>query len=202
MTKPFWAGIAVRMYLTDFCQVVRCLEMTGINPPAKVLELGCGGGWTTEFLATIGYDVCGTTISDDDVHDARHRIKSLEARGLATSLSFVSSPMESVHEAVPAGTFDAVIVYEALHHAFDWRAALRASHACLKPGGWLLICKEPNLLHTFISYRVAKLTNTHEIGFSKNELIAELRQAGFRNIKSKGKKLHWWFSPHWLLAQK
>jgi 2-polyprenyl-3-methyl-5-hydroxy-6-metoxy-1,4-benzoquinol methylase len=202
MTKPFWAGNGVQMYLRDFCQLVRCLEMSGTKPPAKVLELGCGGGWATEFLATMGYDACGTTISEEDIQDANRRIKSLEAKGLACSLRFVASPMESVHEAVPAGTFDAVIVYEALHHAFDWRATLRSSYACLKPGGWLLVCKEPNLLHTCIAYRVAKLTNTHEIGFSKRELIAELRQTGFHTIKSTGQKLHCWIGSHWLSAQK
>ena len=202
MTKPFWPGIALQMYLKDFSQVVRCLEMTGTNPPAKVLELGCGGGWMAEFLATLGYDVCGTTIAEDDIQDANRRIQSLAAKGLAPTLKFVSSPMESVHEAVTPGTFDAVMVYEALHHAFDWRAALRSSHACLKPGGWLLVCKEPNLLHTCISYRVARLTNTHEIGFSKSELIAELLRAGFRTVKSTGPKLHCWVGSHWLLAQK
>jgi len=202
MTKPFWAGSLMQAYLEHFCRLVRCLELAGVKPPAKVLEIGCGGGWATEFLAIIGYDVCGTTISDDDITDANRRIKSLEARGLSPALKFVAAPMESVHTVVPAGTFDAVFVYEALHHAFDWRATLRSSHACLKPGGWLLIANEPNLLHTCISYRVAKLSNTHEIGFSKCELITELQQAGFRNIKSTGATLHWWVRPHWLMAQK
>jgi cyclopropane fatty-acyl-phospholipid synthase-like methyltransferase len=202
MTKPFWGGNAIQMYLAHFCRIVRCLEGAGVHAPAKVLELGCGGGWASEFLATTGYDVCGTTISEDDVTDAHRRVKSLEARGLSSALKFVASPMESAHTVVSPGTFDAVFIYEALHHAFDWRASLHSSHACLKPGGWMLVCNEPNVLHTYISYRVARLTNTHEIGFSKKELIAELQKTGFRNISSTGPKLHWWFSPHWLVAQK
>jgi SAM-dependent methyltransferase len=52
-------------------------------------------------------------------------------------------------------SFDGVFVFEALHHAFDWRQAIQASFHCLKEGGWLVLANEPNLLHTYISYRVA-----------------------------------------------
>ena len=201
MTKPFWFGKSGRLYLAQFTKITAALEHVGVKPAARILELGCGGGWAAEFLATMGYDVCGTTISDDDIADANRRIRSLEAKGISPALQFVAAPMESVHTAVPPRAFDAVFVYEALHHAFDWRAAIHSSHACLKSGGWLLICNEPNVLHTCISYRVAKLSNTHEIGFRKGELVAELRQAGFRKIISTGAKLHCWFHPHWLLAQ-
>jgi 2-polyprenyl-3-methyl-5-hydroxy-6-metoxy-1,4-benzoquinol methylase len=201
MTKPFWLGPSMRKYIAHFSRLTSGLESVGIRPPARILELGCGGGWMAEFLAAMGYDVCGTTISTDDVEDATRRIKSLEAKNLSPALRFVAAPMESVHTAA-AGSFDAVFVYEALHHAFEWREAVRAACACLKPGGWLFLCNEPNLLHTFVSYRVAKLSNTHEIGFSKRELIAELRKAGFQRIISKGPKFHCWFRAHWLLAQK
>jgi ubiquinone/menaquinone biosynthesis C-methylase UbiE len=44
------------------------------------------------------------------------------------------------------GPFDAVFVYEALHHAYDWRKACAEAYRCLKPGGWFLLCNEPNLL--------------------------------------------------------
>lgn len=202
VTKPFWPGQNGRAFLAQFAKLTGMLESVGVNPPAKLLELGCGSGWMTEFLATMGYDVCGTTISDIDVADANLRIKSLEAKGLSPALRFVATPMESVHQAVAPGSFDAVFVHEALHHAFDWRETVRAGYACLKPGGWLLIGNEPNVLHTCIAYRVAKLSNTHEIGFRKGELLAELRKTGFSKTISAGAKLHLWFRPHWLLAQK
>ncbi len=202
MAKPFWLGRHGRNYLAHFNQLTACLEQTGVRPPAKLLELGCGSGWMSEFLATMGYDVCGTSISEDDIADAKRRIKSMEAKGLSAGLSFFAAPMESVHLKVPVASFDAAFVYEALHHAFDWREAIRSAHACLREGGWLLICNEPNVLHTCVSYRVARLSNTHEIGFSKGDLVAELRRTGFRTILSGGPMLHCWFRPHWLLAQK
>jgi 2-polyprenyl-3-methyl-5-hydroxy-6-metoxy-1,4-benzoquinol methylase len=202
MTKPFSPGRGCHHSLKDFMQLAACLEDVGLRPPAKLLELGCGGGWTAEFLAMTGFNVVATTISEDDVVDASRRIRSIEAKGLVPSLKFLASPMESVHKTVEPGSFDGVIVYEALHHAFDWQQALASASACVRDGGWFLICGEPNVLHTFISYRVAKLSNTHEIGFSRRELMTELRNAGFRKMISAGPKCHCWFRPHWLLAQK
>lgn len=202
MTKPFWSGKGGRAFLNHFCHLHECLETLGIKPPAKILELGCGGGWMSEFLATMGYDVCGTTIAEVDIADASRRIKSLEAKELAPKLRFVAAPMESVHTTLANEVFDGVFVHEALHHAFDWREAIHSAHACLRAGGWLLICGEPNVLHTCVSYRVAKLSNTHEIGFSKRQLLAELRKTGFCKVISDGATLHCWFRPHWLLTQK
>jgi 2-polyprenyl-3-methyl-5-hydroxy-6-metoxy-1,4-benzoquinol methylase len=176
--------------------------MVKVSPSAKILELGCGSGWMAEFLAVMGYDMTGTEIAEEEITDANRRIRSLEVKGFSPALKFVATPMESVHTVVAADSFDAVFVFAALHHAFEWREAIRSSFACLKPGGWFVICDEPNVLHIFISYRVAKLSKTHEIGFSKSELVTELRKTGFRKIISTGAKLHWWFRPHWLLAQK
>lgn len=202
MTKPFWFGKGGRGYLNQFNHLTLRLEQIGITPPANILELGCGSGWTAEFLATMGYAVCGTTISEDDIVDANRRTRSLEIKGLTPKLKFVAAPMESVQSTVAGEAFDAAFVYEALHHAFDWRKSVRSVYDCLRSGGWFLICNEPNILHTCVSYRVAKLSNTHEIGFSKGELIAELRKTGFRKVISVGPSMHCWFRPHWLLAQK
>ena len=202
MTKPFLYGKAGRGYLQDFNKITECIQRAGLRPSAKLLELGCGSGWTAEFLAAMGFDVTGTTLAEEDIQDANRRIESLVVKGLKPTLKFTASPMESVHTVVGRNNFDAVFVYEALHHAFDWRQTLASAHACLREDGWLIICKEPNVLHTCVSYRVAKLSNTHEIGFGRRDLLAGLRTSGFRNIVSMGAKLHCWFRPHWILAQK
>jgi SAM-dependent methyltransferase len=144
-----------------------------------------------------------TTISPRAVEVAQKRIEALRVKGLLAELQFIACPMESVAGSVKEHCpFDAVFVFEALHHAFDWRAAITSSFACLRPGGWLMICDEPNVLHTAISYRVARLSNTHEIGFSKSELVRHLKNTGFGNIVSLGKRPHLFFQAHWLAAQK
>ena len=203
LTKPFWFGQSLERYFQGFLQITRAFQTAGITPPARLLEIGGGSGWAAEFLTRLGFKVVCTTISPHDVETGQSRRKGLEAAGVSSDIQFLAAPMESVADHVKdLCPFDAVYVFEALHHAFDWRATVGSSFKCLRPGGWLLIANEPNVLHTAVSYRVAKLSNTHEIGFSKKQLVNHLRKVGFRRVLSLGRKPHLLFRPHWLLAQK
>jgi len=203
LTKPFWSGDSLPLYLKSFLKLAATLEQEHLAPPAKLLELGGGTGWMAEFLAQLGFKVVSTTIAPQEVETARKRAEALRVKGVPHELHFLVAPMESVAREVQEHCpFDAVFVFEALHHAFDWKAALRSAYACLRPGGRLLICNEPNVLHTAVSYRVAKLSHTHEIGFSKKELTAQLKAAGFRRVTSVEKKPHFFFRAHWLVAEK
>lgn len=50
-------------------------------PPARVLDLGVGSGWTSEMLARCGYRVVGLDIAPDMIAIARRRITgSLDLR--------------------------------------------------------------------------------------------------------------------------
>jgi len=203
MRKPFWHAQATERYLTGFIRLRSLLERLKLSPPARLLELGCGSGWMSEFLAMTGFDVTGTDVSPVGIEEANLRLKSVAVIGLDLKLRFKIAAMESVADTVgPRDHYDAVFVSEALHHAFDWRSAVKSSFACLRPGGWLLVCNEPNVLHTFISYRTAKLSKTHEIGFSRRELIRHLEKTGFASVKYFGTPLHFWVKAHWIIAQR
>jgi SAM-dependent methyltransferase len=203
MRKPFWFGPVMDGFLRDFIKLSEALQQCGIAPPARLLELGCGHGWMTEFLATAGFRITGTSIVEEDIAWARKRVAALQAKGLEPLLDFQVSPMEEVAERVgPKGQYDAVFVYAALHHAFSWREAIQSAADCLKPGGWLLLCQEPNVLHTFISYRVARLSNTHEIGMSRPALLAQMRRSGLTRAFALSSRWHFWVRPHWLCGQK
>jgi 2-polyprenyl-3-methyl-5-hydroxy-6-metoxy-1,4-benzoquinol methylase len=203
MQKPFWFRQPAESYLTQFLRLLRLLERINVLPPARLLELGCGTGWVAEFLAIAGFDVVGTSIAPAEIEDAEARLRSIETKGLKAELRFEVAAMESVDQQIgPLNHYDAVFVFEALHHAFDWRRAIESSFKCIRPGGWLLICSEPNRLHTFISYRVGKLSNTHEIGFSRGELTRCLAKVGFSQVKYVGTPFHFWVKHHWIAARK
>src|SRR4051812_10461552 len=117
LRKPFWYGKLSSLYLRNFTEIANSLRRLGIAPPAKLLELGCGSGWTAEFLSLMKYEVIGTTISPHEVEDGQRRIESIRTKNLKPSLRFIAAPMESVHAAIrDESAFDAVYVYEALHH--------------------------------------------------------------------------------------
>jgi 2-polyprenyl-3-methyl-5-hydroxy-6-metoxy-1,4-benzoquinol methylase len=203
MRKPFWFGPVAPRYLLQFCEIIRGFERCNIHPPQRLLEVGCGTGWTAEFLAIMGYNVVATNLVPETIELAKRRISSIEAKGIPCKLDYRVAPMESVADALGEKSgFDAVFVYEALHHAFDWREAIRSAHDSLKPGGWLFFFNEPNAIHTLSSYRVGRLSNTHEIGFWPHQVTRYLRQIGFSNVKYLKAKHHFYFRAFSMIAQR
>ena len=184
-------------HLPRICQA---LQRCDVRPPGRLLELGSGHGWLSEALAIMGYDVCATTLSRHEVEAARARVASIRAKGLPAHLEYREAAMESVDEAVSdLPLFDAAVVYEALHHVWDWRQALCAARRCLREGGWLFIVNEPSLLHPLVSYRMSRLLGVQEAGFLRGALLRELRRAGFCEVRVLGSRLP--LAKHWLAAR-
>lgn len=201
--KPFWDSRMFGRYARHFERLLRCFEQVGVPPGSRLLELGCGGGWMAEFFALCGFSVVGTSLVRADIEVAQRRVAAVAAKGATSTLSFVVAPMETVDRFVPeAGSYDCVYVFEALHHAFDWRETLAAASRCLKPGGWFVLANEPNRLHTFTSYRVGRISNTHEIGLNRRELVRALHGCGFKNLRILQPRFDDFISAHWIAAQK
>jgi 2-polyprenyl-3-methyl-5-hydroxy-6-metoxy-1,4-benzoquinol methylase len=203
MRKPFCGGGIGPEFFKKFADVAEFIQSAGIKPGSRLLELGCGAGWTAEFLALMKYDVTATSISPFDIEQAQRRVASIHARGLACELRYLAASMEDVDQHVKEhAPFDGVFVFEALHHAYDWGQTIRAAHKCLCSGGRLFILSEPNIAHIFISHRVAKITNTHEVGFSRRALCRTLRETGFDEIQVLKNRFHWGVKFHWIMARK
>src|SRR5512147_373992 len=84
-------------------------------PPARLLDLGCGTGWTSVFFARRGYEVTGQDIAPDMVAAAE---ANRERHGLA-NLRFVVSDFEGL---AFEGEFDCAVFFDSLHHAVDEEA--------------------------------------------------------------------------------
>jgi SAM-dependent methyltransferase len=202
MRKPFWDANAANKYLNGFVRLLGLIESLGVAPGSRVLELGCGSGWMAEFFALTGYDVVATTIAPSDRPAVESRQAAVRAKGVMSEFAFKLSPMEEVEQVVELNSFDAAYVHQALHHVYDWKAALRAAFRTLKPGGWMIIADEPNVLHTFTSYRMGKLSRTREVGMSRRKIIRCLRDAGYRELRTISPRFDDRLHPHWIAARK
>lgn len=109
------------------------------EPPASVLDCGCGAGWLTWMLQRAGYDATGIDAAPTAVKLARE----LQIYGDADPPRFVVGEFGDMPF---AGEFDVVLFFDSLHHAVDERAALRASLRALKPGG-VCLTSEPGKGH-------------------------------------------------------
>jgi SAM-dependent methyltransferase len=105
-------------------------ELAGrLEPGARVLELGCGGGATETRRLAGRFALTGVDISPRQVERARAAIPEAE---------FLCADFTEL--ALPAGSFDAVCSFYVFNHVpRELLAPLLASiHDWLAPGGWLL----------------------------------------------------------------
>lgn len=101
--------------------------------PVRVLDLGCGAGFLSNYLAARGHDVTGidTTTENLTVALARDPTHSVRyERGDACALRF------------PAGSFDVVCAMDLLEHVEDPAKLIAEASRVLAPGGMFVF-------HTF-----------------------------------------------------
>ncbi|KAF4406852.1 MULTISPECIES: cyclopropane-fatty-acyl-phospholipid synthase family protein [Streptomyces] len=131
----FWDGVyAARPAAADPRPNDRLVETAADVPPGDVLDLGCGDGGDTLWLARRGWRVTAVDISAVAVARVAERAGSL---GLGDR---VTAERHDLRESFPEGRFDLVTAHY-LHTPFDLdrAAVLRTAARALLPGGRLLV---------------------------------------------------------------
>jgi SAM-dependent methyltransferase len=167
-TKPFgWESY----HWVRWATIAEALQRLEIPRGADVLDVGCGPGWTSLFLAETGYRVTAVDLVEANVTLTAQRASQ---RGLA--LTARTADMEELEL---GRQFDFTLIYDALHHSTRHHCALQRVAAHLKPGGWLLL-GETSWLHRLspFAHRHSRETGWMERGFTVRGLRADLRAAG------------------------
>jgi SAM-dependent methyltransferase len=170
--KPFSDPGCAQM-LVDIGIVMHLLP----PPPARLLDLGCGTGWTSAFFARRGYEVVGQDIAPDMIAAAR---ASAERQGI-TRARFVVSDYEGL---AFEGEFDCAVFFDSLHHAVDEEAALRSAFRALRPGG-VLVTHEPGEGHAAKppAIEAMKRYGVTEKDMPPRHIVALARAIGFREAR-------------------
>lgn len=145
------------------------------DPPARILDMGCGGGWTSVFFAKRGYEVVGQDISQDMI-DLANQNKA--QNNLNDRLSFICRDYE---ETSSVDEFDAIVFFDCLHHSDDERAALATAYRALKSGG-IVITHEPGEGHSIApgSIEAMELYGVSERDMPPHLIIRHGKEIGFK----------------------
>jgi len=179
LRKPFSDPENLGSLLSNIAAIFELMPKT----PVKIVDLGCGSGWTSEFYAKAGHDVTGLDISKPAIDAAKKYFKM-------PNLHFVCSDFDKLNM---DNTFDVAVFNDSLHHTDDERQTLKSVYKILKPDGMIIIC-EPGKGH---SKSVSSVAAMKEYGVSERDMPPKLSKkaligAGFRDIKvySHPSKLH------------
>jgi SAM-dependent methyltransferase len=168
-SKPFGWDAA---HFVEWATVTEMLHRLGIQRGGRAIDVGCGSGWTTLFLAEAGFDALGYDLVPENVELARER-----ARRWGSAARFEIADMDALPGGPPA---EVALVFDALHHTRAQRATLDGVFRRLAPGGWLVL-GEPTWLHRLSpeARRVREERGWLERGLTLRGLRRDLRAAGF-----------------------
>jgi len=151
--------------------VLRLLDDLAVQPPARILDAGCGWGVTLSALENRGYRSIGLDIS----HRALVR---LDRPGRQLVQADLAQPID-----LGRPESDAALALDVIEHIEDDRAAIRHLGSLVKPGGVLIVSVPalPEMLSEFDAIQ----------GHRRRYLPETLRQA-FAGSDLNLERIFWW----------
>jgi SAM-dependent methyltransferase len=175
-------------WLGEFLQAYGgVLKALDVRRGARILEYGAGEGFMAVQLARLGCDV--TVV---DIEQRYLKIISSEAKALGASVRGIQGQFG---DGPPDLKFDAILFFEAFHHALDHLDLLKQLRARLAANGRVFFAGEPiieagsywepTLPYPWgprldaLSLRAMRAYGWCELGFSLGYFIEALMRAGF-----------------------
>lgn len=131
-----YADFSPRDRAVHYLRLSKAMHDAAVPKGGRVLDMGCGWGLSSEFLAQLGLEVVAVDINPLFVELVNRRAKRLDLNIRSRCVSFEE------YEGEPAA-FDAVLFYECLHHAVRPGALLSRIRKWLKPDAKLILAGEP-----------------------------------------------------------
>ena len=151
-------------------------DIVARRPDANVLDLGCGGGHVSYFVAPVARAV---TASDPSA-DMLSAVSAEAARRGLNNITTAHAPAEKLP--FDDASFDVVVARHTTHHWPDVRRGIREAARVVKPGGVVLIddCIAPEVavLDTFLQTLEMLRDPSHVRDYAVREWSEISAQAG------------------------
>lgn len=174
-TKPFgseWGSD----YWDKWQTIAYAIDALGVEKGASILDVGMGVGWTTVFLAESGFRPMGM-----DVAPANAALALDRAARYHVHIDALAADMDTLDL---GRTFDAALVFDALHHSIRPADVVARIAAHLNPGAWVLF-GEPSWLHSISPHarRTSKEEGWVERGVRVRALKRHCEMAGLGEFR-------------------
>ncbi len=157
------------------------LRLLPASSHTRILEVGCGAGFASEYLSGQYGAYVGIDPSEELIRIARKHHGAPTAR-------FVALDAMAFHD---RRGFDLIFAVGVLHHIPDWETVVRHLSQLLTPGGWLAVNEpQPSNLLVRTARRVRRRVDRSYSGdqkeLSATEIADAFRVAGLRSIRCAG----------------
>jgi ubiquinone/menaquinone biosynthesis C-methylase UbiE len=140
------------------------LRWSNITTATKVLDIGCGKGTTTKYIAKHFFhaNITGLDIDEQQIQLASHLYP-------LPRIHYVLGNASKLH--YKNETFDIIVAVMSFHHITNYDKAITETYRVLQKGGTLIIKEMQGPIHSPLK---------------KKKFMHELTQAGFHIVKQKG----------------
>lgn len=133
-SSAWWDATTPDLAAAEEAMLALTAERAGLADGQRILELGCGWGSLTLWMAERFPRARILAVSNS----ASQR-RFILARAAARGLGNVEVLTQEVSGLEPTGTFDRVVSVEMFEHLRNWEVMLRRVHGWLKPDGRLFL---------------------------------------------------------------
>jgi ubiquinone/menaquinone biosynthesis C-methylase UbiE len=115
--------------------VEKSVELLNPQPNESILDLACGNGWTTQFIAQHGSKTTGLDLCELHIKSAQSSF------GKAGNISFIQGDATHLDDVATPNSVDKIHCLEAAFHfgSEGRRALLNSAFRVLKPGGTFVL---------------------------------------------------------------
>jgi SAM-dependent methyltransferase len=189
LIKPFgsvYGDTPINQMLQEFVREIshflNVIAILSVSPQSRFLDVACGSGWLTHFLAKLNLAVVGIDISDDMIALAKERLE-IDPIPTVESQSFdrVHLLVHDIEQApiAPEHRCDVAILESALHHFVNPIQSLRNIASSLSDRGLVVILEAATESIPPQHIEVMKQYRTLERPYSRSQMEKILQFAGF-----------------------
>ena len=115
--------------------VQKSVELLNPQPNESILDIACGNGWTTQFIAQYGSKATGLDLCERHIQSAQSNF------GKAGNINFIQGDATRLGDFASPGSVDKIHCLEAAFHfgPEGRRALLSSAFHVLKPGGTFVL---------------------------------------------------------------
>lgn len=153
-----------------------------LETPKEILDIGCGVGTVSLYLASKGHRVYGVDISNNAIKSCKESAEKLGFNNKRVYFKVMNFPSE-----IPNKKFDFILLIEVIEHLKNDDLALSKIYSLLNKGG-IAIISTPSKNAPLYKLRLADEFDQrvgHLRRYTVDELVSKCKSAGFKVIDTK-----------------